>query len=88
MADMTPERCIENLPFYFHQNLFQNKFEVPYSDIPYISKKIHYAEKNPEFKDTWRGRNNASNTMVPALQDQIGFKPFNFLRIALFFRYY
>ncbi|GFR98763.1 leucine-rich repeat protein SHOC-2-like [Elysia marginata] len=49
-------------------NMFFNKFDVPYSDIPYILKKTHYSEKNPEFKNTWRGRNNAANTMVSVTQ--------------------
>lgn len=51
-------------------NMFYNKFEVPYSEIPYISKKTHYAEKNPEFQNTWRGRNNATNTMVSVSRTQ------------------
>ncbi|RUS76272.1 hypothetical protein EGW08_015965, partial [Elysia chlorotica] len=51
-------------------NMFFNKFEVPYSEIPYIIKKTHYAERNPELKNNWRGRNNASMTVVLGTQEE------------------
>ena len=37
---------------------YQNKFEVPDSEIPEIVKRSHYGEPDPNQKGNWRGRNN------------------------------
>ncbi|GFO18635.1 leucine-rich repeat protein shoc-2-like [Plakobranchus ocellatus] len=64
-----PRDILANMKKLRALNMFFNKFDVPYSEIPYIVKRTHYTEKDPQYKNTWRGRNNDSKAMAQSPQN-------------------